>query len=189
MRKFVIFAVVALVVVAMAAPAFATGNSDITVPLDSFGMTESSISLLPGDKVVSVVDGSGNVLGSQNVVVGSESVVLDIPILWNGEPFKFQGSISLTLVTGGLWHGEYMYPPENFVGSLFIADASVEEIPVTDGIFNIFGTIGTYLMTAVSSLVAIFWTGTSLTFIGVMSVCALALALILLLIGIIRRLF
>ena len=51
----------------------------------------------------------------------------------------------------------------------------------------VFTAIGDWIVSALLSLTAIFWTETGLTFLGVLAVCGLAFSVIFLIIGIIQR--
>ena len=79
--------------------------------------------------------------------------------------------------------------------------SKVELVPVTSdsvspapepvspiaGIFSVFGGVGSWIGAQLSATTSLFWNGQSLTFLGVLSVCALALAVILLLIVVVTR--
>ena len=51
----------------------------------------------------------------------------------------------------------------------------------------VFTAIGDWIVSALLSLTAIFWTETGLTFLGVLAVCGLAFSVIFLIIGIIQH--
>ncbi len=55
------------------------------------------------------------------------------------------------------------------------------------GIFDVFGGVGSWIAGQLGTTTSLFWNGQSLTFLGVLSVCALGLAVILLLVMVIVR--
>lgn len=58
---------------------------------------------------------------------------------------------------------------------------------VITAITAIFTAIGDWIVTALGSLEAVFWSGEGLTFLGVLAVCGLAFSVVFLIIGIIQR--
>lgn len=58
---------------------------------------------------------------------------------------------------------------------------------VITAITAIFTAIGEWIVTALDSLQAVFWTDQGLTFLGVLAVCGLAFSVVFLIIGIIQR--
>lgn len=68
----------------------------------------------------------------------------------------------------------------------------VESEPVTggsplSGIFDVFGGVGSWIVGQLGATTSFFWNGQGLTFLGVLSVCALALAVVLLLVMVVVR--
>ena len=58
---------------------------------------------------------------------------------------------------------------------------------ILEAILAVFTSVGTWLQTAVTSLVPMFWADNSLTFLGVLAVAGLAFSVIFLVMGIIQR--
>lgn len=68
-----------------------------------------------------------------------------------------------------------------------VPNVSVTNGSLLSGVLDIFGAIGSWIVLQLGSLVGIFWSSDSLTFLGVLAVAGLALAVILLLIFVIVR--
>lgn len=51
----------------------------------------------------------------------------------------------------------------------------------------VFDAVMTWMTGAITSVIAVFWTGTSLTFLGVLAVVALAISVFFLLLGLIQN--
>lgn len=62
-----------------------------------------------------------------------------------------------------------------------------ESEALTDDIFSVFGSVGSWISGAASSLVSMFWDGSDLTFVGILSVSALALSVVFLILSFIER--
>lgn len=62
-----------------------------------------------------------------------------------------------------------------------------ESVSPIDGIFGVFRGVGSWLAGQLGATTSLFWNGQGLTFLGVLSVCALALAVVLLLIVVVVR--
>lgn len=62
-----------------------------------------------------------------------------------------------------------------------------ESKSLTNDLFSVFGSVGSWISGAASSLVDMFWDGSSLTFVGILSVSALALSVIFLVLSFIER--
>lgn len=62
-----------------------------------------------------------------------------------------------------------------------------ESKSLTNDLFSVFGSVGSWISGATSSLVDMFWDGSSLTFVGILSVSALALSVIFLVLSFIER--
>lgn len=58
---------------------------------------------------------------------------------------------------------------------------------ILDAILAVFTSVGTWLQTAVTNLIPMFWNDSSLTFLGVLAVAGLAFSVIFLVMGIIQR--
>ncbi len=58
---------------------------------------------------------------------------------------------------------------------------------ILDAILAVFTSVGTWLQTAVTNLIPMFWNDNSLTFLGVLAVAGLAFSVIFLVMGIIQR--
>lgn len=62
-----------------------------------------------------------------------------------------------------------------------------ESEALTDDIFSVFGSVGSWISGAASSLVSMFWDGSDLTFVGILSVSALALSVVFLVLSLIEK--
>lgn len=58
---------------------------------------------------------------------------------------------------------------------------------ILEAILAVFTSVGTWLQTAVTNLIPMFWANDSLTFLGVLAVAGLAFSVIFLVMGIIQR--
>ena len=58
---------------------------------------------------------------------------------------------------------------------------------ILEAILAVFTAVGTWLQTAVTNLIPMFWAEGSLTFLGVLAVAGLAFSVIFLVMGIIQR--
>ena len=58
---------------------------------------------------------------------------------------------------------------------------------ILEAILAVFTSVGTWLQTAVTNLIPMFWAEGSLTFLGVLAVAGLAFSVIFLVMGIIQR--
>lgn len=58
---------------------------------------------------------------------------------------------------------------------------------VLEAIFDVFSAVGDWIVSAVQSLIPMFYAEGSLTFLGVLAVAGLAISVVFLLIGIIQR--
>ena len=58
---------------------------------------------------------------------------------------------------------------------------------ILEAILDVFSDVGTWLQTAVTNLIPMFWANDSLTFLGVLAVAGLAFSVIFLVMGIIQR--
>lgn len=151
-------------------------NGFCSVPPDQLGQGLYSLEFL-------VDDHEYYVSPVELVAVFNEPVRYEVPgFRYNGEQvyliveydedymfdLKF-GTIDYTVAVSGFM-GVYEYTP-----------------PTPAGIFDVFGVLGAWIPVALGSLIGIFWTGSSLTFLGVLAVCALAFAVVFLIIAIIQR--
>lgn len=68
-----------------------------------------------------------------------------------------------------------------------IVELLPESESLTNDLFSVFGSVGSWISGAASSLVDMFWDGSSLTFVGILSVSALALSVIFLVLSFIER--
>ena len=57
---------------------------------------------------------------------------------------------------------------------------------VITAVTSVFTAIGTWLISSITAMEAVFWTGTGLTFIGTLSVVGLAIAVVLMVLAMIR---
>lgn len=80
---------------------------------------------------------------------------------------------------------DFVYP----ISVLEFVPVTAETEPVSPaaGIFGVFTGVGSWISGQLGATTSLFWTGESLTFLGVLSVCATAIALILLLIAVVVR--
>lgn len=58
---------------------------------------------------------------------------------------------------------------------------------ILEAILAVFTSVGTWLQTAVTNLIPMFWADGALTFLGVLAVAGLAFSVIFLVMGIIQR--
>ena len=77
----------------------------------------------------------------------------------------------------------------NFYSISYFEFVPVESEPVSPiaGIFGVFTGVGSWLAGQLGTTTSLFWNGQGLTFLGVLSVCALALAVVLLLVMVVVR--
>ena len=189
MRKICIFVLVVFLVGVMAVPALATSIETVSVPLGD-GHVTTNIGLLPaGDYSIDIFLEDGTELYSFDFYYeGSLDIVeRSSYINYSGTDYNvfFQydyGSFwfEITDLNGGR-------PDFICNGTVVLSPYVAEALSPIDGITSVFSQIGSFVAFALSSLVSIFWTGQNLTFIGVLAVCGLCIAIILLLVYLIVK--
>lgn len=188
MRKLILFLTLALLVTAFAVPTFASDNSDIVCQIPFSTGFGSDMTVVP--------------FGTYEVeLFVQEHMVFSGTFTLSEYPFEYSaqvdyGNESCWLVINfadwgtecHIWDSDYV-DRVSYDGVVFISLPAPEsdQVPVTDGLFTVFTAIGAYLISGLTSLLALFWTGTSLTFLGALAVCALSIAIILLLVILIIR--
>lgn len=188
MRKLILFLTLALLVMAFTVPAFATENDDIVCEMPfSSGCGSVETLVPPGTYGVKVC--------IDDIVVLSDTVIFtEYPHYYTKE-FNYDGvtwEVEITFTSQGV--SCYFEDPAfiemfGYEGVVLVFTSAPEPDPVSPsaGVLSVFTSIGAYLISGLTSLLALFWTGTSLTFLGVLAVCALAIAVILLLVLLIIR--
>jgi hypothetical protein len=101
-----------------------------------------------------------------------------------GESFSFE-----SIYFSGLVSDDFSVFDLSFFSWLTrFGSLSEPEVPtVLEYILNLFVAVSTWISGALASLVPMFWTGTELTFIGILAVSALAMSVSFLIIGLISR--
>lgn len=109
--------------------------------------------------------------------VDSFTISFDLRSLGNfdSEAFHFFLKLSSPLAYFVKHYGEAVIPP------IPVAPA------LSNDLFSVFSSIGQWISGAVSSLVPMFWDGSSLTFVGILSVSALALSVVFLVFSLIEK--
>lgn len=98
--------------------------------------------------------------------------------------FLFADSFSFTA---------YEYFPEDYLNLFYFGfhngEVNTFIVPPTilESMFGTFSSVGQWISGAASSLVSMFWDGSSLTFVGILSVSALALGVVFLILSFIER--
>ena len=208
MKRFLLlFCTVVLVCSIMIVPAFAaeayvgvkSSSSDHCVSFDSIPPSGEYIMSFEFDS-----DGSILTLIADPFVLGDvEEVFIDgnsclastaVPIFFRIEEailelqFGILADSARSVVLGSFldMDGNRYSLPDDIVVTLTPVGSSQSESPLT-GIFDVFGGVGSWLAGQLGTTTTLFWNGQGLTFLGVLSVCALALAVVLLLVMVIVR--
>ncbi len=206
MKRFLLlFFSVVLVCSVMVVPAFAAEYM-ITTELDGASFAYfRDVDFFSGSYTVLVRDLSNNDVLHEIPVMFNDYGVGDYEIICDNN----SGSYALTGVYDTdncifLLYGVFMtcndLGQDCVAGPIFYDGVSVELVPVgwvpdpepvqesiLSGVFGVFGGVGAWIAGQLGTTTSLFWNGQSLTFLGVLSVCALALAVILLLVMVVVR--
>lgn len=189
MRKICIFVLVVFLVGAMAVPALATSIETVSVPLGD-GRVNTQIVLLPaGDYSIDIFLEDGTEFYSFDFFYEGPLDIVEHSFYLNysGTDYKvfFQYDCGyFWLEVTDLYGGS---PDFICNGTAVLSPYAAEALSPIDGITSVFSQIGSFVAFALGSLVSIFWTGQNLTFIGVLAVCGLCIAIILLLVYLIVK--
>ena len=184
MRKLFIVFIVVLSLTALAIPSFAMEYDSLVIPVE-YGSIWYDGEFADGEYNVLLYDNAMNVLVSDHVtLVDGNDAYVSLDFTYNDAECELNFTINAHQCFADLVsNGDLM---SSFVGSVVVTPRTGELVSVTGELGSVFSGMGVWLASALASLVAIFWTGTSLTLIGVLSVCALAVAFGLFIIYLIR---
>ena len=188
LRKFLIFTVLALVVCSLAIPSFASEVDSYVITVDHGTIGSNQLRVPNGTYGVKFVDELGFTLYSGTVEINDNS---NVGFYYNYLGVTYNASIFYVAdVENSYFYGDILTTVKP-IQPIDISGTITYSVPKGDvssmgEITSVFTGIGVYLIGAFSSLGAIFWTGSSLTIVGVLSVCALAVAIVLYVIYLIR---
>lgn len=159
---------------------------DITVICEDFSYTFTDVSLDQMDHFVGELPEYGPVasLGFFPDIDDSALDAFDFS-------FNFLGTSAADMVPedhlATLSYGGLDQPNFTIVFSPVGSDEPVTGGSPLSALFDVFGGVGSWIVGQLGTTTSLFWNGQGLTFLGVLSVCALALAVVLLLVFVIVR--
>ena len=181
MRKICIFVLVVLLVGVLALPAFATSIDSYTYIFSSGSYSSSSLPSA-GDYVIEFYKADGTKFFSDNFSYSGNFFGTTFMIDYSGSTLFADFFIDPSAPSFIL-----DINPVKFDGYFVLIPSVSENLSPLGGITDVFGQIGSFVVFALGSLVSLFWTGSSLTFIGVLGVCGLAVGVILLIVYLVAR--
>ena len=197
MKRFLLlFCTVVLVCSLIIAPAFGAelNSARFNFSCGTAGMQYSSFE--PGDYDFAVyLDGmEAPVLNDVVTITSDEEVAFSFPV---DGGYTVWVLFILSSSEEDVFEMEYQLngsPVTDASGYVLITPCVAPSVPESgtggsplSGIFDVFGGVGSWIVGQLGTTTSLFWNGQGLTFLGVLSVCALALAVVLLLVFVIVR--
>lgn len=193
MKRFTfLFCSVVLVCALMVVPAFATGELQFSIDYLNHQSAVELSAPLDGLYTVNFYDADNQLVFSlpakdftyPNTVYYGEGSESEGP--WWEMSFSYNGD-ALMLETGfggctdeDCGNFNFFYPDVSTFELVPFTPIDPEPVSPIAGIFGVFSGIGFWLASQLGVFTAIFWNGQSLTFLGILSICALAIAVVLL---------
>lgn len=185
MRKICVFALVVFLVGVMAVPAFASSGDFYSGDIVDGWYASNDASLFNGDYLFYLYASDGALIETFELHF-DESEFQD-----KSYTFSYLGRDDYFLfIVLDRSFGMFDFQIEDgFYGSFVIQRVGSEASLQVGSITGVLSQIGSFVVFALGSLGSLFWTGSSLTFFGVLGVCGLAFGVVLLIVYLVARYF